>query len=243
MYKWLKKHIDPIIPFDCIIPLLSCFALNMIVYSGAIAITKDWHKYDFTTSFDQKVPVIPWFVYIYLGCYLFWIANYILVGRLDKEHFYRFVTSDMLSRLVCGVFFLVIPTTNIRPEITGNALSEILMRFLYHVDAPANLFPSIHCLVSWFCYIGIRGRKEIPAWYRGFSCVFAIAVMISTQVTKQHYFIDVIGGVALAEIVYFISGHCSLYQYVMKFYDFIHAKIKQLLLKEQTIGKQEKNNI
>lgn len=228
MYKWLKKYIDPIISLDCILPLLSCFALNMIVYTGAIAITANRYKYDFTTSFfDEKVPVITWTVYIYLGCYLFWIANYILVRRLGKEHFYRFVTADMLSRLVCGLFYIIIPTTNIRPDIVGGALSDILMRFLYSVDAATNLFPSIHCLVSWFCYIGIRGKKEIPAWYRAFSCIFAIAVMISTQTTKQHYIVDVIGGVILAEVLYYISGHCSLYRYIMKFYDAIHAKIEK----------------
>lgn len=232
MYQWLKRHINPIIPLECIIPLLSCFGLNMLVYSGAMAITSDWYHYDFTMDFDRSVPVIPWFIYIYLGCYLFWIANYILIGRLDKEHFYRFVTADMLSRLVCGVFFLALPTTNIRPEITGNSFSEILMRFLYMVDQPANLFPSIHCLVSWFCYIGIRGRKEIPVWYRIFSCLFAIAVMVSTQTTKQHYIIDVIGGVALAEIVYFITHHCSLYKYVMKFFTRINVWIEQRFSKE-----------
>lgn len=41
------------------------------------------------------------------------------------------------------------------------------MRFVYAVDAADNLFPSIHCLVSWFCYIGLRGRRDIPVWYRG----------------------------------------------------------------------------
>lgn len=35
--------------------------------------------------------------------------------------------------------------------------------------------PSIHCLVSWFCYIGIRGRSNIPKAYRGFHAVNPVA--------------------------------------------------------------------
>ena len=243
MYRWFKKYIDPIVPLESIIPLISCFAINMLVYSGAMTITTDWHHYDFTNRFDLKVPVIPWFIYIYLGCFLFWIVNYIMVGRLDRDHFYRFVTADIMSRLVCGIFFFLMPTTNIRPVIDGNSLSEILMRFVYSVDQPSNLFPSIHCLVSWFCYVGIRGRKEIPAWYRAFSCFFAIMVMVSTQVTKQHYIIDVIGGVVLAELMYYIAHHSSLYLYVMRFFESIHEKFKGHFIKEPDFGEQEKNNI
>lgn len=68
------------------------------------------------------------------------------------------------------------------------------------------LFSVNHCLVSWFCYIGIRGQKQIPKWYQRFSLVFAILVCVSTQVTKQHYIVDVFGGIAVAEICYRISG-------------------------------------
>ena len=67
------------------------------------------------------------------------------------------------------------------------------------MDSPTNLFPSIHCLVSWLCAIGLRGAK-VSNWYKVFSYTFAIAVCVSTQLTKQHYIVDVFGGIALAEI-------------------------------------------
>ena len=40
--------------------------------------------------------------------------------------------------------FILLPTTNARPEVTGNGLSSILMRFIYTVDPATDLFPSIH---------------------------------------------------------------------------------------------------
>ena len=92
-----------------------------------------------------------------------------------------------------------VPTTLARPEITGTGIWDQMLNLVYTVDPSANLFPSIHCLVSWFCYVGIRGQKKVPLWYQRFSCVFAVLVCISTQVTKQHYIIDLIGGILLGK--------------------------------------------
>lgn len=80
------------------------------------------------------------------------------------------------------------------------------MRLLYRVDAADNLFPSIHCLVSWLCWIGVRKRKDIPTIYRYISLIASLLVCISTLTTKQHVIVDVIGGIALAECSYMIAG-------------------------------------
>ena len=111
-----------------------------------------------------------------------------------------YVESDM------WLFFLVVPTTNVRPHLQSTDIFAFLLKMVYVTDAPTRLFPSIHCLVSWFCYIGLRGQKSIPKWYQTVSLIFAILVCVSTQVTKQHYVIDVLGGIAIAEFCYWISG-------------------------------------
>lgn len=232
MYQYLKKYINPICPLFAIIPLLSCFALNMIVYSGSMILCGDWYHYDFTTSFDRWVPLVPEWMYIYFGCYLFWIANYILVAKIyqdNKSKFYRFVITDMMSRLVCAVFFIALPTTNIRPDIPDGGLSVWLLDFLYHIDPPANLFPSIHCLVSWLCFVGIRKSNKVSTWYKVFSCIFAILVVLSTQFTKQHYWVDTIAGIALAEILYYVNQKISAYKVVERFFTWLNTKIFKLL--------------
>lgn len=110
IFHKMNKLIQKIIPLYGILPLLCAFGLNMIVYSGAMSICAGWKHYDLTTSLDRMVPLVPWWMYIYFGCYLFWVANYILVARIHKDDpskFYRFVTTDMMSRLVCGLFFFL----------------------------------------------------------------------------------------------------------------------------------------
>ena len=195
--KWIPQY--------AVVPLLSCITVNFIIYMWIADFAASWKHYDFTTAFDKKVPLVPEFVLVYLGCYVFWFVNYILIARQGKEHCYRFAAADIMSRLICCAFFLLLPTTNVRPELTGGGVCVRLLQFVYDIDAPTKLFPSVHCLVSWFSYIGIRGRKNIPRFYRAFSCIFALLVCVSTQFTKQHYVIDIFGGIAVAELTYYLA--------------------------------------
>ena len=157
--------------------------------------------------------------------YLFWALNYVLIARQEKQDVCRFFAADFLSRVVCLIVYLVFPTTNTRPLIEPDGLWNKALLAVYEVDAADNLFPSIHCLVSWFCYIGLRGREEVPRWYRGASCVMAIMVCISTLTTKQHVLIDVFGGVLLAEACYWIAKRQLVWESYEKVLDFINRKL------------------
>lgn len=201
-----EKKKNPLVPSYAIVPLITIVVWNQLVYSGAMFLTRNWPHYNLELGIDHKIPFVPWTVCIYLGCYLFWIANYILTARQEKEAVYRFFLAEVMAKAVCLVCFLALPTTNVRPVIEGNSIWEFIMGIVYQVDSPSNLFPSIHCLVSWFCVIGIRKQKNIPTGYKIFSVLMALAVCISTLTTKQHVFVDVIAGVALAEVCYWISG-------------------------------------
>ena len=141
------------IPSYAILPLLTCVAVNFIVYIGTDKLTEHRNFYDLTLPVDRMVPVIPAFSVIYIGCYLFWIVNYIMITRMNRSHCYRFILADVMSRLVCGFFYIVMPTTNVRPVVNGTDIFSQMLQWVYQLDDPTRLFPSIHCLVSWFCYI------------------------------------------------------------------------------------------
>ena len=138
-----KDYVLRWIPKYSIIPLITALVLNTLVYSGTMVLCKGLYHHDFTTAFDRMVPVIPEFTSIYLICYVFWVVNYIMTARISREHMYRFLTADYLSRIVCGIFFVFLPTTLVRPEITGTGFWDQALRFVYSIDQSANLFPSI----------------------------------------------------------------------------------------------------
>jgi membrane-associated phospholipid phosphatase len=221
----LKKYVEKICPLYAVIPLLCAFLFETFVYEGSKFLITNRYHYDFTLAFDRWVPVIPIFTTIYFGCYIFWVINFIIMARMGRKHFYQYIFALYASYVICAIFYIALPTTNVRPEITGNSLGDMMLRFLYTTDTPENLFPSIHCMLSWFCYIGIRGKKEIPVSYRVFSCVFALLVVVSTQVTKQHYVVDVFGGVILAELSCYISKRKSWYLRMDKFFTYFNKKL------------------
>ena len=109
-----KDYVLRWIPKYSIIPLITALVLNTLVYSGTMVLCKGLYHHDFTTAFDRMVPVIPEFTSIYLICYVFWVVNYIMTARISREHMYRFLTADYLSRIVCGIFFVFLPTTLVR---------------------------------------------------------------------------------------------------------------------------------
>lgn len=215
-----------LIPKYSLFPLIFSFSFNMIVYSGSRMIAGEWHHYNIETSLDRLIPFWAPSIVIYLGCYVFWTVNYIIIACQEKQEVYRFFSADLLSRVVCLAFFLLFPTTNIRPDLAATGFWNKSMIFLYSIDAADNLFPSIHCLVSWFCYIGIRGKKEIPAWYRAFSCIMALLVCLSTLLTKQHVIIDVFGGILLAEVCFWLGGKQAVSGMYEKFQNGINKIIK-----------------
>ena len=224
----LLKGLTRILPAYGVFPVIFSFVFNCLVYSGSRMIAGGWYHHNIETGVDRRFPFVPEFLVIYFGCYVFWAVNYILIARQDRRSVYQFFTGDFISRCVCLVSFLAFPTTNTRPLITGSGLWNQAALWLYSIDAADNLFPSIHCLVSWFCYLGIRGRKEIPRWYQRVSMVIAILVFASTLLTKQHVIVDVAGGILLAESCFFIGRKTDLYRIYERFGSRIEQKIRRL---------------
>ena len=221
-----KDCIFGVIPRYAALSLVVALAWNGVIYQGAILLRRGDDMWDMTTWLEGVIPFQPAWIIVYFGCFLFWGANYILISRRGKEEWFRFLWADLCAELVCGLFFILMPTTNVRPEVMGTDLASQLVVLLYQVDPPQNLFPSIHCMVSWFCFIGVRSDRRIPLWYRGFNCVFALAVCASTLFLKQHCIPDVFAGVLLAEATYAIAQRTEFYRPIQRLLS--KEKYKQL---------------
>ena len=150
--------------------VLFCLLLNSIVYWGGQHIAAGFHHWDMTTALDRMIPLVPGWVVVYVGAFPFWAVNYVLMAR--GQDWYRIMTAEVLAKLLCGVVFLAVPTTNVRPELAGNGFGEMLLGLVYEMDAPTNLLPSIHCLESWICFAGLRGASGYSAVVPGiFRCI------------------------------------------------------------------------
>ena len=199
--------------------LILSFLFNCGFYWLAKAVTAGAYHYDMTIPFDDRIPLIHSSIIIYFGAYFFWFFNYLYACTVDSTMKMRFFSAELLGKTVCFLFFLVLPTTAARPEATDGTFWERAIGFLYAVDSCDALFPSIHCFNSWFAYIAVRGREDVPKDYRAFSLLFALAVCVSTLTTKQHVFVDTVSGVLLAEAVFRVTdkiGFTRLYEKIVK---------------------------
>ena len=202
----LILHIRHLIPSYAAFPLFFALLWNQAVYYGARIATASFPHYDLTTYFDRLIPVVPFFTSIYFLAFPFWAAGYILSVRISRDQAMTLLCGDFLSKGVCLVFFLLFPTTNTRPEIAGRGIWETLLLWLYQTDSPDNLFPSIHCLVSWLCFAGIRRQPTIPLPSQAATLFMALLVFLSTLFTRQHVIADVLGAIVIGEACYRIAS-------------------------------------
>lgn len=223
-----QKMLAGMIPGYSIFPIILALILNQAAYYGSRIIAEEWHHYNLEISLDLYIPFWPPAVSVYLGSYLFWLVSYILLARQSREEVYHFFLSDALSRIICMAFFLLLPTTNIRPAVEIEGIWNQLVIFLYSADAADNLFPSIHCLESWLCFIGMRNRRGTSLWCRRFSGLAAVLICASTLLTKQHVVIDVIGGILLAELCYYLGHKRLIFKIYGKCMDIINEKVLKL---------------
>ncbi len=179
---------------------------NRLAYCGGRLLGQGRFHYDLTLPVDTQIPILPWTVSIYFGCFLFWILLYGRVSMLPREQSDRFFCANLLAKGIGFLFFVLLPTTNVRPVLPGTTIWDAIMRFLYRIDDADNLFPSFHCMIAWLCWVGVRRNRDVPVAWRASALVMAIAVCLSTLTTRQHVLADVFGGVLLGECCYALSG-------------------------------------
>lgn len=229
------KRRHQIIPDAMWVPIFLALSCNTLAYYGSRLLTESRIHHNISSCLDAKIPLVPWTIAIYWGCYIFWIVNYVIACRQEEEKAFQFMSADFLAKIVCFICFIVFPTTITRPVIEGNSLWDILMQFLYHLDAADNLFPSIHCLTSYFCFIAVRDNKKVPRWYQAASFIFFVSICISTLTTRQHVLIDVIGGILLGEICWQFVGKSGF----SKWYAKITSRISINLAERKSMGEQK----
>lgn len=195
----MKKTLS-LIPKYARMPLLAALILNCLVYWATRPLTHGAVHYNLSIPLDGKIPFVPFFIVIYVLAYVQWVTGYIVICRVSPEYCYKVISGEILSKLLCLVLFLALPTVMARPEVTGTDIFSRLTALIYALDTPDNLFPSIHCLESWLCFRGTLGVKSIPRWYKVASLFFTLLVFASVVLVKQHLAVDILGGLAAAEL-------------------------------------------
>lgn len=197
-------------------PVLLAFCFHFFSYFFTKLIAADSIHYDLSLCIDSRIPFLPFFIVFYILAYAQWLFSYLYHCKQSEKCCYQLITSDLLSKIICIVCFIFLPTTINRPDITGSGIFEWLTRLIFSIDSPVNLFPSMHCIMSWLCFRSSL-RIEKPSFaYSAIQFILSLLIFASTVFVKQHFFIDVVSGIIVAEICWFISERFSLWHIFKK---------------------------
>lgn len=151
---------------------------------------------------DQNTPFLPWTFIFYTSDYFVFVSTIIL--HKTKETFDAFVRMMIMTLVICGFFFHFYPTIYPRPEYLpqANFFIQFLMDIIANFDSPRNCFPSMHVALTGVATWSLRykGPKTVALF-----SFWSLLVYVSTLTTKQHYFMDVMGGLCVLGIVTFAN--------------------------------------
>lgn len=210
----IRRNLRKIIPVYAIFPLLLTGLTDAFAYMGAKLIQSfvPFDYIDLTTVLDLKIPFQPVWVIIYILSYAFWAYQYLVVANESPKAACRLAAADAVAKIICFVFFVVLPSTNVRPEVEDSGIIPALMETIYALDTPTNLFPSMHCFIAW---LGTRYMLQCQTLRhktltRSLCILGSLLVFASTLFTKQHVWVDVVGGIAVAEIGWLVARFTKL---------------------------------
>ena len=195
-----------------LLPAAITFGFNCLVYLASKYLISP-ERYIFPDmEIDRLIPLVPQFVVIYYLSFLQWLNYFVQASFGPTEKRNRYFSADILAKAICFVIFLAWPVAMRWPTLPEdrNVWLKILS-FTYGVDVPARAFPSIHCFYSWTCFrYSLETEPESRRWIVWMQGIFSFALFAATTLVKQHYFIDVIGGIAVAELALQITNRTAL---------------------------------
>lgn len=222
----LEQNNTKVKTYGIIIGIISLALQHLIYLTGhwlaeLVNITPILPKID---VIDNAIQIIPIFIIPYVWSYIYWALAPMAISRCKFDYFLDYLAAYLFSCLFGAVILVFVPTYMDRiaeglTSVQGETFLWKLMQFWYSLDGgdmAYNLAPSFHCINSTIALLGVFKRKEIPLWFRIVSLVSGILTYFATVFVKQHYFIDVVAGIAIGVVGYIICTRWHLGKVFLK---------------------------
>lgn len=199
MGKTIKKFFKGILNKEFLISISCLMVVQVVLYFVLKFLQSDFHLV--VSPIDQKIPFIPYFIYIYNMFYPFVFLVLYFVFYNDKKNYYQGIIAGIIGYLLSDIIFLVYPTTIIRPVNFYDKLDLLTAKFIkltYEIDnPPINCLPSIHCLFCFQVAYTTITSKKIRRINKIIITIIALLIIISTVLVKQHYFYDILAALGI----------------------------------------------
>jgi membrane-associated phospholipid phosphatase len=181
-------------------------AIFLIVKSIYLPLNKRKSKYYWKIALDDKIPFLPLFIVPYFGYFL--LIAFTIVSLWNTAYIYRFLITYIISYVLAGIFWYLFPNGVKRPMLANNTILNKVLIHLYKHDNDTNGFPSAHVfatLICWYFLVQIFPAYSLLVGLIG-ACIIASTVFI-----KQHYILDILGGIG----VFFLSNFITMFLYLI----------------------------
>ncbi|MBR1797510.1 MAG: phosphatase PAP2 family protein [Clostridiales bacterium] len=164
---------------------------------------------------DDKIPFVEGFIVPYFLWFPFMAAAIVYVFFKGKKEFFAMCWTLIIGMSLFIAVSLVFPNgLDLRPDVMPrDNIFTRMVAYLYSIDTPTNVIPSIHVFNSLACGISMgrvlqfRGHKKTAIASYG----MAALICISTVFVKQHSVIDVLAALLLYGLCLLLLRR--LYQY------------------------------
>lgn len=156
---------------------------------------------------DDRIPFCEYFIIPYVIWYFFLIGSvlyFTFFNRSNKEY-YQFLGTLGVGMTIFLIISYVYPNgQNLRPELTGDSVFIQAVQFLYRIDTPTNIFPSMHVFnATAACVALLQNRRCRKSRVCSASIlVLTVSIILSTMFLKQHSVADVMTALILNIICY-----------------------------------------
>ncbi|MBN2600268.1 MAG: inositol phosphorylceramide synthase [Candidatus Thermoplasmatota archaeon] len=152
--------------------------------------------------------LIYFFVFIYIGLYPFtlWFSILHFIIADERKAMKTFAYSLVIIYAIAAPFYLFLPITNVYTYYgSTSALNSVLPgveQFFYATTTTNNCFPSLHVALSLLIALTVRHINNKKYVY--LTCFSVICVICSVIYLAIHWITDVLGGILLAVVVFYL---------------------------------------
>ena len=207
----------------CIPPLLLTHRLSYDLIGAILSKNDTNYGHFLVTSWDSQIPYIPFFVLPYLltWAYAAFIFIYAVICRTyDKQTFrYFYLSFIVLTGLECFLWYNFPASILIRASadvLSNSGLFGSLTAYVYERATPWNVIPSAHIAFAYIAWL--FSKHFAPSGHRWLFLFFFFLITLSVVFIKNHYLVDIAGGILLGHLVYkFVFLPASRHKILVKF--------------------------
>lgn len=183
------------------------------------------------TFLDDKIPFCEYFIIPYVLWYFVVIGSilYFALGSPSRKEYYQYMGTLGVGMTLFLIISYVYPNgQDLRPVLEGGSPFIQAVQFLYLIDTPTNIFPSMHVFNAVACCVALLNNKKCrqSRIFTAGNIIITVSIVLSTMFLKQHSVEDVVTALIL---------NMSCYQVFYKIIPENQKKFEKMLTKRELL--------